>query len=296
MKKLLLLALLFLSIPQAFWYTPTQKDEILLEKVYQKIDTLWKKDSEKVKKLWTQLYTLKEKIKKKEKQYYLVSKIYEHIFLNYSTSSYSLIKVLDGDTISIEYDGEETKVRLIGINAPETKDVAFNSDCLWTDAKNFLETKLKDYTEIQLELDSTQWKRDSFWRLLWYIFVWWENINKSIIEAWYATEYTYNKPYKYQTEFKNAENDAKDLGLWIHSEICTLSQETTNTWAIDQNLLNTPTQNYSFYTSSHHTSRLYYCETDSAWEWLSKTYLRNYPSEAELLKVYPSKTLNKHCN
>lgn len=53
--------------------------------------------------------------------------------------------------------------------------------------------------------------------------------------------------------------------------------------------------NHIFYTSSYYTSELYYCDTDSSWESLSPKYLQTYTSEADLLKDYPSKTLNKPC-
>lgn len=53
--------------------------------------------------------------------------------------------------------------------------------------------------------------------------------------------------------------------------------------------------NHLFYTSSYYTSELYYCDTDSSWESLSPKYLQTYTSEADLLKDYPSKTLNKPC-
>jgi endonuclease YncB( thermonuclease family) len=42
-----------------------------------------------------------------------------------------------------------------------------------------------------------------------------------MIQEGYAFEYTYKKPYKFQTEFKQSEKEAqdKDLGLW-NNEVC----------------------------------------------------------------------------
>ncbi|HZX49675.1 MAG TPA: helix-hairpin-helix domain-containing protein [Candidatus Paceibacterota bacterium] len=52
---------------------------------------------------------------------------------------------------------------------------------------------------------------------------------------------------------------------------------------------------HTFYTSSYHSSKLYYCDTDSVWESLSATYLESYPSEEAVLAVYPEKTLHEPC-
>jgi len=54
-------------------------------------------------------------------------------------------------------------------------------------------------------------------------------------------------------------------------------------------------EGHTFYTSSYHSSKLYYCDTDSGWENLSPTYLESYPSEQAVLAVYPTKTLHEPC-
>lgn len=43
-----------------------------------------------------------------------------------------------------------------------------------------------------------------------------KSINQILIEDGFAFEYTYKIPYKYQLEFKNAQNFARDhnIGLW----------------------------------------------------------------------------------
>ena len=52
-----------------------------------------------------------------------------------------------------------------------------------------------------------------------------------MIEQGYAYEYTYNTPYKYQTDFKNAENTARinQAGLWSTN---TCNGDTTSNEAI----------------------------------------------------------------
>jgi len=70
---------------------------------------------------------------------------------------------------------------------------------------------------VELESDPTQDDRGKYDRLLRYVktkdgmFY-----NLEIIKQGYAYEYTYNVPYKYQTEFKQAEDYARNnkIGLW----------------------------------------------------------------------------------
>ena len=68
-----------------------------------------------------------------------------------------------------------------------------------------------------LEQDPTHDTRDRYGRLLAY--VWLEDrtfFNKQMIAARYAQEYTYSTPYRYQTDFKAAQQQAREAqpGLW----------------------------------------------------------------------------------
>lgn len=56
-----------------------------------------------------------------------------------------------------------------------------------------------------------------------------------------------------------------------------------------------PAEGHTFYTSSHHASKYYYCDTDSEWEGLSQANIESYPSEQAVLEVYPDKTLHEPC-
>jgi len=82
--------------------------------------------------------------------------------------------------------------------------------------------------KVHLEQDPSQGERDKYGRLLMYVFL--EdgtNFNKTMISEGYAHEYTYELPYKYQTEFKAAQASATagDKGLWSPS---TCSGDTTS--------------------------------------------------------------------
>lgn len=131
------------------------------------------------------------------------------------TKSAALIeKVVDGDTIYIEKNGQTEKIRLIGIDTPETSDPRKEVECFGREAKEFLQQY--ENSEVTLESDPTQDNTDKYGRSLRYVWLDDINLNKLMIESGYAYEYTYDKPYKYQLEFQLAEEIARmnQVGLW----------------------------------------------------------------------------------
>lgn len=129
---------------------------------------------------------------------------------------YKVTKVIDGDTLHIDYDGVDEKVRLIGINTPETTDPRKEVECFGREASN----RMKDLAEgkiVRIEHDESQALRDAYNRLLAYVYLEdGEMLNRKMIAEGYAYEYTYMTPYKYQSEFKKAQNIARasERGLW----------------------------------------------------------------------------------
>ncbi len=129
---------------------------------------------------------------------------------------YSVIKVVDGDTLSVDMDGKKVTLRLIGIDTPETVDPRKPVECFGVEASNKAKELLTGKS-VRIEQDPTQGEFDKYNRLLAYIYLEDELFfNKYMIEEGYAHEYTYNLPYKYQTEFKEAELFAQNnkKGLW----------------------------------------------------------------------------------
>jgi len=130
-------------------------------------------------------------------------------------------KIVDGDTIDVNIYGKTERVRLIGVDTPETVDPRRPVECFGKEA--FLKTKemLLD-KKIYLKSDITQSDRDKYGRLLRYIFL--EdgtNYNLWLINNGYAYEYTHLLPYKYQSDFKSAQKEAQGnlIGLWS-PQIC----------------------------------------------------------------------------
>ena len=134
--------------------------------------------------------------------------------------TYQVLRVTDGDTIHINYNGKNKKVRLIGLDTPETKDPRKPIQCFGREATAKM-TELAENKNIRLEFDKTQGERDKYGRLL--AFVYSEdskNLAYEMIRQGYGNEYTYNSnPYKYQNEFKEAARKAREenKGLWAEN-------------------------------------------------------------------------------
>lgn len=129
---------------------------------------------------------------------------------------HKVTRVVDGDTIDVSINGVTERIRMIGINTPETVDPRKAVECFGTEASNQAKLLLSNKL-VKLELDPSQGDRDKYSRLLRYIFL--EdgtNFGLKMIQEGYAYEYTYDGSYKYQTEYKNAQKQAEDTkaGLW----------------------------------------------------------------------------------
>jgi micrococcal nuclease len=123
---------------------------------------------------------------------------------------------VDGDTVDVDIDGKTERIRLIGLDTPETVDPRTTVQCFGQEASTQAHTLL-DGKKVTLEADATQGERDTYGRLLRYIFI--EDgtdFSKTMIENGYGHEYTYQVPYKRQNEYKEAQKQAESgkKGLW----------------------------------------------------------------------------------
>ena len=128
-----------------------------------------------------------------------------------------VVKVVDGDTLTVLIAGEKEKVRVIGINTPETVDPRRGVQCFGKEASAFAKKILSEQTVV-LESDPTQSNRDKYSRLLRHVWLAKGNVNvgQLLISEGYANEYTYETPYKYQQVYQKAEQQAQQAkkGLW----------------------------------------------------------------------------------
>jgi len=104
----------------------------------------------------------------------------------------------------------------IGIDTSETVDPRKPVECFGREA-SARAYELLDGQAVLLEEDPSQGDVDRYGRALRYI--WMADgrlFNLEMLAQGYAFEYTYNLPYKYQAQFKQAERDAGEQGrgLW----------------------------------------------------------------------------------
>ncbi len=112
---------------------------------------------------------------------------------------YPITDVVDGDTDKIDIDGRTVKLRLIGIDTPETKDPDKPVECFGPQASARAEQLLTGRS-VWIQYDATQNRRDIYGRDL--VYVWLDAhtmFNEVMVSTGYAHEYTYKRPYLYQS-------------------------------------------------------------------------------------------------
>lgn len=120
------------------------------------------------------------------------------------------VRVIDGDTI--ELDGKE-KVRLIGVDTPETVDPRRPVGYFGREASAFTRS-LVEKRRVRLEYDQT--RTDRFGRTLAYVYR--EDglfVNLEIIRQGYGFAYT-KYPFREMERFRSAEREARTArrGQW----------------------------------------------------------------------------------
>jgi micrococcal nuclease len=138
------------------------------------------------------------------------------------TNYIRVVKVHDGDTVSVILDGKREKVRLIGIDAPELGQRPWGQK-----AKRHLRELLSSSKwEVSLEFDIE--KRDIHGRLLSYL---WtpdkKMINLQVLKDGYAVLFTIPPNIRYVDELRKAQSEARDngLGIWARGGLSEAPRE-----------------------------------------------------------------------
>lgn len=130
---------------------------------------------------------------------------------------YEVVRVVDGDTIIVGIDGEDTRVRLIGIDTPESvadESVKENTE----EGKEASEytTNLLEGNTVYLEYD--QEFLDEYGRTLCYVYLHDKStmVNEILLKNGYARTMTIEPNTKYKERLAAAELFAKETkaGFW----------------------------------------------------------------------------------
>ncbi len=121
-----------------------------------------------------------------------------------------VVRVIDGDTIEIE-GGK--RVRYIGIDTPETVDPRKSLECFGREA-TAENKRMVEGISVRLEKDVSE--TDAYGRLLRYVFVDQVFINDHLVRQGFAHAVTYPPDVRYQNQFRQAEQEAREnkRGLW----------------------------------------------------------------------------------
>ncbi len=124
-------------------------------------------------------------------------------------------RVVDGDTFVYLTGGEEVKVRLLGIDTPETVDPRKEVQCFGKEASAMTNNLIGGKT-VKLVADTKGDSRDKYGRELRYIYLPdGTMVNRLLVENGFAHA-TPEYSFSYKEEFVNLENQAKiqEKGLW----------------------------------------------------------------------------------
>lgn len=125
-------------------------------------------------------------------------------------SSYIVTRIIDGDTI--EVNGGVT-VRYIGIDTPESVDPRREIECFGKEAAEENKRLVLD-KKVILEKDVSE--TDRYGRLLRYVYVDSQMVNKTLVENGFAQARSYPPDIRHQEELRAAEAKARSerRGLW----------------------------------------------------------------------------------
>jgi micrococcal nuclease len=123
-----------------------------------------------------------------------------------------IVKVVDGDTVDIDLDGHTERVRLIGVNTPETKHPTKPIECFGPEASAYMTQLLPKGTTVRIERDVEA--RDRYGRMLLYLYLGSDNlfINLDLVARGYGIEP--NTFHRNDFVRAAAQAEAANVGLW----------------------------------------------------------------------------------
>jgi micrococcal nuclease len=127
-----------------------------------------------------------------------------------------VVHPVDGDTVDVRLGQVEERVRLIGIDTPESVAQDRPVECFGPEAKARLAELLPEGTEVRLERDVEA--RDRFDRLLAYVYRTEDDalVNLVLVQEGYAESRRYEPNVARQADLDRAEDAARAAGrgLW----------------------------------------------------------------------------------
>lgn len=143
------------------------------------------------------------------------------VFIKGDKTKYKVkfIKKVDGDTIIVNFNNKELKVRYLLIDTPETVKPGVSVQKYGPEASELNGKLLSNAKDVEIEFDVYE-KEDKYHRALCYVYADGKNIQEELLLAGLA-EIKYVKPpdTRYLDKFKKAQNKAKSnkRNLWSNT-------------------------------------------------------------------------------
>ena len=128
---------------------------------------------------------------------------------------YPVTNVVDGDTIDVNMGGKTERIRLIGVDTPETKKPNAPVQCFGPQASDYTHKTLTGKS-VRLEADPQDDNRDRYGRLLRYVYLQDGTLfDEALIQQGYGFAYVLF-PFGKKAEFIKAQDAAQSakVGLW----------------------------------------------------------------------------------
>lgn len=136
-----------------------------------------------------------------------------------------VVRVIDGDTIDVNRDGEEIRVRLLNIDTPETKNPDLPVQCLGPEASDYLTALLPPGTSIELDYDVQ--REDQYDRTLAAVFLEGELVNAQIAAEGLGLPMLFEPNDRFYQDVVAASESAQrqGVGLFADDIACTLESQ-----------------------------------------------------------------------
>ena len=132
-------------------------------------------------------------------------------------TAYKVVRVIDGDTVKIDYNGKATNVRLIGVDTPETVHPNKPVEAYGKEASNFTKNLLLgESVYLRYDVERT----DQYSRLLAYLYRVPDGlfVNLEIVRQGYGHAYT-QFPFKHMELFRYYGNRARTAGKGLYGAV-----------------------------------------------------------------------------
>lgn len=215
-------------------------------------------------------------------------------------------RVIDGDTLHVTVNKKKYKLRMVGVDTPETVHPKKPVEFYGKEASNYTKAQLTN-KKVYLQKDVTD--TDKYGRLLRYVWlskpsnnptkqeVMTKMFNAQLVKNGYANVYTYPPDVKYIPIFRELEQQARknNVGLWNpqlaanfdssgaqKNTVATAKATDKNTSTNTQVVENTTTES-KVIVKGHRKSKIYHMPGDQSYNKISKKNLVifNSPQEAE---------------